>query len=175
MKQGFLRLLRTLGDSVESGAGRVQSRWLRTEVLMSKVTEFHPRFLSGTTPQGGLPLGVQDLAVLLGYQRRFIATAKLIGPPTSHLDSSLCCFLANEHIPEKKTNCSLISRSIDVKEIEVCNFKGCVVSGDGSVPKLNTSHEDWVNMVNELQMGALFTRLGIPLIHGIDVHGHNTR
>ncbi|QHO20976.1 uncharacterized protein DS421_11g342630 [Arachis hypogaea] len=86
MKQGFLRLLRTLGDSVESGAGRVQSRWLRTEVLMSKVTEFHPRFLSGTTPQGGLPLGVQDLAVLLGYQRRFIATAKLIGPPTSHLD-----------------------------------------------------------------------------------------
>ncbi|XLS79148.1 hypothetical protein HN51_063373 [Arachis hypogaea] len=35
--------------------------------------------------KGGLPLGVQDLAVLLGYQRRFIATAKLIGPPTSHL------------------------------------------------------------------------------------------
>jgi beta-glucosidase len=29
-------------------------------------------------------------------------------------------------------------------------------------------------MVNELQKGALSTRLGIPMIYGIDaVHGHN--
>lgn len=48
------------------------------------------------------------------------------------------------------------------------------MSGGGSVPKPNASAEDWVNMVNEFQKGALKTRLGIPMIYGIDaVHGHN--
>ncbi|KAL6323769.1 hypothetical protein AAG906_002237 [Vitis piasezkii] len=34
--------------------------------------------------------------------------------------------------------------------------------------------EDWINMVNEFQKGSLSSRLGIPMIYGIDaVHGHN--
>ncbi|KAB2607650.1 lysosomal beta glucosidase-like [Pyrus ussuriensis x Pyrus communis] len=32
----------------------------------------------------------------------------------------------------------------------------------------------WINMVNDFQEGSLSTRLGIPMIYGIDaVHGHN--
>ncbi|KAF8009350.1 hypothetical protein BT93_J0370 [Corymbia citriodora subsp. variegata] len=51
---------------------------------------------------------------------------------------------------------------------------GSVLSGGGSVPATNASAETWVNMVNEFQRGALSTRLGIPMIYGIDaVHGHN--
>lgn len=51
---------------------------------------------------------------------------------------------------------------------------GSVLSGGGSVPKLQASPETWVNMVNDLQKGALAARLGIPMIYGIDaVHGHN--
>ncbi|CAL0299228.1 unnamed protein product [Lupinus luteus] len=49
-----------------------------------------------------------------------------------------------------------------------------VLSGGGSVPKKQASAEDWVDMVNDFQNGALSTRLGIPMIYGIDaVHGHN--
>ncbi|KAL4350878.1 hypothetical protein AHAS_Ahas10G0186000 [Arachis hypogaea] len=49
-----------------------------------------------------------------------------------------------------------------------------VLSGGGSVPKKEASAEDWINMVNDFQKGALSTRLGIPMIYGIDaVHGHN--
>lgn len=48
------------------------------------------------------------------------------------------------------------------------------MSGGGSVPAPKASVEQWVNMVNGLQKGSLSTRLGIPMIYGIDaVHGHN--
>lgn len=51
---------------------------------------------------------------------------------------------------------------------------GSLLSGGGSVPKPNATAEDWVNMVNDFQKGSLSTRLGIPMIYGIDaVHGHN--
>lgn len=48
------------------------------------------------------------------------------------------------------------------------------MSGGGSTPLPEASAADWVNMVNMLQNGSLSSRLGIPLIYGIDaVHGHN--
>ncbi|GAB2285654.1 hypothetical protein Dimus_020095 [Dionaea muscipula] len=51
---------------------------------------------------------------------------------------------------------------------------GSVLSGGGSVPKVNATAKDWVDMVNGIQNGALSTRLGIPMIYGIDaVHGNN--
>ncbi|KAA8537058.1 hypothetical protein F0562_029536 [Nyssa sinensis] len=51
---------------------------------------------------------------------------------------------------------------------------GSVLSGGGSTPLPQASVADWVNMVNEFQKGSLSSRLGIPMIYGIDaVHGHN--
>lgn len=56
-----------------------------------------------------------------------------------------------------------------------CCCAGSVLSGGGSTPLLNASAEDWVNMVNGFQKGSLASRLGIPMIYGIDaVHGHNS-
>ncbi|KAI3758663.1 hypothetical protein L6452_06233 [Arctium lappa] len=53
-------------------------------------------------------------------------------------------------------------------------FIGSLLSGGGSVPNPQATVVDWVNMVNEFQNGSLSTRLGIPMIYGIDaVHGHN--
>ncbi|KAL6966612.1 beta-glucosidase [Sarracenia purpurea var. burkii] len=53
-------------------------------------------------------------------------------------------------------------------------WAGSVLSGGGSVPAPKASAETWVNMVNDFQKGSLSTRLGIPMIYGIDaVHGHN--
>lgn len=53
-------------------------------------------------------------------------------------------------------------------------FIGSVLSGGGSVPAPQASAQAWASMVNEMQKGALSTRLGIPMIYGIDaVHGHN--
>jgi beta-glucosidase len=49
---------------------------------------------------------------------------------------------------------------------------GSVLSGGGSVPADNTP-AGWADMVDTLQQAALDTRLGIPLLYGVDsVHGH---
>ena len=49
---------------------------------------------------------------------------------------------------------------------------GSVLSGGGSVPASNTP-EAWADMVDRYQAAALETRLGIPLLYGVDsVHGH---
>jgi beta-glucosidase-like glycosyl hydrolase len=51
---------------------------------------------------------------------------------------------------------------------------GSVLSGGGSVPGPKASAEAWVNLVNGIQKASLSTRLGIPMIYGIDaVHGHS--
>lgn len=52
---------------------------------------------------------------------------------------------------------------------------GSVLSGGGSTPKTNTP-EAWADMVDGYQKEALATRLGIPLLYGIDaVHGNGNQ
>jgi beta-glucosidase len=49
---------------------------------------------------------------------------------------------------------------------------GSVLSGGGSVPTPNTPTA-WADMVDTFQRAALRTRLGIPILYGVDsVHGH---
>ncbi|XP_074312379.1 uncharacterized protein LOC141647908 [Silene latifolia] len=51
---------------------------------------------------------------------------------------------------------------------------GSVLSGGGSTPLPEATAQDWMNMVDNFQKEALSSRLGIPMIYGIDaVHGHN--
>ena len=51
---------------------------------------------------------------------------------------------------------------------------GSVLSGGGSAPSTGNTVIDWAYRVNELKEAALETRLGIPLLYGVDaVHGNN--
>lgn len=53
-------------------------------------------------------------------------------------------------------------------------YEGSVLSAGGSGPAKHASAKRWIKMVNEFQKGSLSTRLGIPMIYGIDaVHGNN--
>ena len=55
-------------------------------------------------------------------------------------------------------------------------FLGSLLSGGGSGPKNKADYnlQGWTDMVDGYQRHALKTRLGIPLIYGVDaVHGHN--
>jgi len=50
---------------------------------------------------------------------------------------------------------------------------GSILSGGGGYPDPNTP-QAWYDMVNAYQQAALGTRLGIPILYGVDaVHGHN--
>ncbi|EOY19352.1 Glycosyl hydrolase family protein isoform 1 [Theobroma cacao] len=67
-----------------------------------------------------------------------------------------------------------IDRTVATEQILRDYSIGSVLSGGGSAPLPQASAEDWVNMINAYQNGSLASRLGIPMIYGIDaVHGHN--
>lgn len=64
------------------------------------------------------------------------------------------------------------NHSIEPDQVTEC-FIGSVLSGGGGNPSPN-SPQSWREMVCGFQNAALRTRLGIPLIYGVDaVHGHN--
>ncbi len=51
---------------------------------------------------------------------------------------------------------------------------GSVLSGGGSAPRSGNTAKDWQNHINNIKQAALESRLGIPVLYGIDaVHGHN--
>lgn len=53
-------------------------------------------------------------------------------------------------------------------------FIGSVLSGGNSDPKQGNSLKAWTDLYDQCQQHALKTRLGIPILYGIDaVHGHN--
>ncbi|KAI3791636.1 hypothetical protein L2E82_05495 [Cichorium intybus] len=77
-------------------------------------------------------------------------------------------------LEEKIGQMTQIERSVASADVMQKYFIGSILSGGGSVPAKEASPETWINMVNEFQKGSLSTRLGIPMIYGIDaVHGNN--
>ncbi len=53
-------------------------------------------------------------------------------------------------------------------------YLGSLLSGGDSDPRAGNTLADWTDMVDRYQSEALKTRLGIPLLYGVDaVHGHN--
>ncbi|OWM73203.1 hypothetical protein CDL15_Pgr001317 [Punica granatum] len=77
-------------------------------------------------------------------------------------------------LEEKIGQMTQIERENATAEVLKKYYIGSVLSGGGSVPVKQASAPTWINMVNEFQKRALSTRLGIPMIYGIDaLHGHN--
>lgn len=53
-------------------------------------------------------------------------------------------------------------------------FLGSILSGGGSDPSSGNTSLDWANLYDSFQQKAMQTRLGIPIIYGIDaVHGNS--
>ena len=62
--------------------------------------------------------------------------------------------------------------AVSTKDIKKYGF-GSVLSGGGSAPKSGNEATDWQKHINGMKQAALETRLGIPLLYGVDaVHGH---
>ena len=77
-------------------------------------------------------------------------------------------------LEEKIGQMTQIERKVGSAKVVKDYFIGSLLSGGGSVPAHKATAKQWVDMVNEFQKGALATRLGIPMIYGIDVvHGNN--
>ncbi|KAM4091360.1 hypothetical protein ACJW30_09G130600 [Castanea mollissima] len=94
--------------------------------------------------------------------------------PKQPLNARIEDLMSRMTLEEKIGQMVQIDRSVASAGVMKKYFIGSVLSGGGSVPAKEASAKTWVNMVNEFQKGSLSTRLGIPMIYGIDaVHGHN--
>ncbi|KAG0531557.1 hypothetical protein BDA96_04G032700 [Sorghum bicolor] len=93
--------------------------------------------------------------------------------PKQPLNRRIDDLLRRMTLAEKIGQMSQIERENATADVVNKYLIGSVLSGGGSVPAKNAPPEAWVKMVNGMQSGALSTRLGIPIIYGIDaVHGH---
>jgi beta-glucosidase len=81
--------------------------------------------------------------------------------------------LSKMTLAEKVGQMTQVEKNSIKEEDITALFIGSILSGGGGSPTINTP-ESWAEMVNTFQEYALQTRLGIPLIYGVDaVHGHN--
>lgn len=94
--------------------------------------------------------------------------------PNQPLGARINDLMKRMTLAEKIGQMAQIERSVASAQVMKDYFVGSVLSGGGSVPRPQASPEEWVNVVNEFQKGSLSTRLGIPMIYGIDaLHGNN--
>ncbi|KAL6575175.1 hypothetical protein OROMI_012460 [Orobanche minor] len=94
--------------------------------------------------------------------------------PTRPVSDRVTNLLSIMTLEEKIGQMTQIERSVASSKVMKKYYIGSVLSGGGSVPIEKASPETWIDMVNDLQKGSLSTRLGIPMLYGIDaVHGQN--
>ncbi|KAF7833750.1 Lysosomal beta glucosidase [Senna tora] len=94
--------------------------------------------------------------------------------PNESIESRVKDLLSRMTLKEKLGQMTQIDRAV-ASHSAIRDFCiGSVLSGGGSPPFENAVSLDWAEMVDGFQKSALETRLGIPIIYGIDaVHGNN--
>ncbi|XP_062213254.1 uncharacterized protein LOC133914118 [Phragmites australis] len=94
--------------------------------------------------------------------------------PKQPINERVQDLLSRMTLEEKIGQMSQIERANATTTVIEKYFVGSVLSGGGSVPAEKATASTWQKMVTKMQKAALKTRLGIPIIYGIDaVHGNN--
>ncbi|XP_073270072.1 uncharacterized protein [Primulina huaijiensis] len=124
---------------------------------------------------GRLTVHLAAALVVLSLWAGFIEAEYLkYKDPKQSLNVRINDLMERMTLEEKIGQMTQIERKVATADNIKQYFIGSLLSGGGSTPAPRASAEAWVNMVNEFQKGALSTRLGIPMIYGIDaVHGQN--
>jgi beta-glucosidase len=91
-------------------------------------------------------------------------------PASSRVDDLLARMTVEEKIGQTlQAARDYLSSSSDIAKYGL----GSVLSGGGSGPRINDAAH-WADMIDAYQKAALSSRLGIPIIYGVDaVHGNN--
>jgi beta-glucosidase len=122
----------------------------------------------------GLAAGVLTLSLLPAAQSATSAPTPPYRNPAVPVGQRVADLLGRMTLEEKIGQMTQAERGAVAGDPTLIRTErlGSVLSGGGSTPADNNPAA-WVAMVNTFQQQALATRLGIPLIYGIDaVHGH---
>jgi beta-glucosidase len=129
------------------------------------------RFIEASTMAAGAALVAPDLGPKSDIALGMVPNEK----PLSSFDRPARELLATMTLDEKIGQMTQAEQNalVDVSDIEKY-FLGSLLSGGSSDPKAGNSLTAWTDMYDGYQQRALKTRLGIPILFGIDaVHGHN--
>nr|6JGQ_A Chain A, BETA-D-GLUCAN GLUCOHYDROLASE ISOENZYME EXO1 [Hordeum vulgare subsp. vulgare]6JGR_A Chain A, BETA-D-GLUCAN GLUCOHYDROLASE ISOENZYME EXO1 [Hordeum vulgare subsp. vulgare]6JGS_A Chain A, BETA-D-GLUCAN GLUCOHYDROLASE ISOENZYME EXO1 [Hordeum vulgare subsp. vulgare]6JGT_A Chain A, BETA-D-GLUCAN GLUCOHYDROLASE ISOENZYME EXO1 [Hordeum vulgare subsp. vulgare] len=93
---------------------------------------------------------------------------------TKPVEDRVADLLGRMTLAEKIGQMTQIERLVATPDVLRDNFIGSLLSGGGSVPRKGATAKEWQDMVDGFQKACMSTRLGIPMIYGIDaVHGQN--
>ncbi|CAA7036667.1 unnamed protein product [Microthlaspi erraticum] len=94
--------------------------------------------------------------------------------PDAPVEARVKDLLSRMTLPEKIGQMTLIERTVASPAVFTDFFIGSVLNACGSWPFEDAKSSDWADMIDGFQRSALASRLGIPIIYGIDaVHGNN--
>jgi beta-glucosidase len=105
----------------------------------------------------------------------FLAFSAAAPKPLSSFDPQVKKLLAQMTLDEKvgqmtQAECNALKDPADIENL----FLGSILSGGNGDPKEGNTLQAWTDMYDSIQQRALKTRLGIPILYGVDaVHGHN--
>jgi beta-glucosidase len=126
----------------------------------------------------------QELQMLKSCHLSLVALSLIIlgSPSASALEKPLASYDARaKELLSKMTLDEKIGQMIQAENTSLKDpndiqkyFLGSILSGGSSDPQAGNSLQAWTDLYEQLQERAVSTRLGIPLLYGIDaVHGHN--
>ncbi len=128
-----------------------------------------------------ITLGTTFLVVSVGllYLLATIPGRSAVSPNAPYRDSSLPVanrvedLLARMTLQEKIGQMALVDKNSVHFKADIARYGlGALLSGGGAKPTVNTP-KGWLEMVDDFQDYATGSRLGIPLLYGVDaVHGH---
>jgi beta-glucosidase len=121
----------------------------------------------------GLAVVTLAAALFFIFNTRLINGYVAATGSASTIDERVEQLLSQMTLEEKIGQMALVEKNslADVQDIATYKLGG-LLSGAGSKPEVNTP-EGWLAMVTGYQKVASSTRLGIPLLYGVDaVHGH---
>nr|GME04145.1 lysosomal beta glucosidase-like [Ipomoea batatas] len=99
---------------------------------------------------------------------------KVYKDPTKKIGARIRDLLRRMTLEEKIGQMTQADRENLTAAVVRDRWLGSVLSGAGSAPRRNATAEEWIEMINGFQKGAMSSRLGIPMIYGSDaVHGNN--
>ncbi|RAL43302.1 hypothetical protein DM860_012443 [Cuscuta australis] len=128
------------------------------------------------------------LPLIRSYRRNSVPPASQIGAtgrgrmtagglykdPNAPVEERVKDLLSRMTLPEKIGQMTQIERAVATPSSVTGRFIGSLLSGGGSKPSENAASEEWADMIDRFQKAAIETRLGIPILYGIDaVHGNN--
>ncbi|XP_031505420.1 uncharacterized protein LOC116267693 [Nymphaea colorata] len=119
-------------------------------------------------------LFVTSILLLLGCMSIGEASYASYKDPRKPLNVRIRDLMSRMTLAEKIGQMAQIDRVLSTPDVVKSYFIGSLVSAPGASPRPQATAQDWIDMVNEFQKGAMSTRLQIPMILGIDaVHGHS--